>query len=86
MDSIKVFSPGSITNLSCGYDILGLCLENRGDEITVSKTSSKGIIISIVEGYDLTNDINENVAGIAAQAMLKEINAVSYTHLRAHET
>ena len=74
MDSIKVFSPGSITNLSCGYDILGLCLENRGDEITVSKTSSKGIIISIVEGYDLTNDINENVAGIAAQAMLKEIN------------
>ena len=73
MDSIKVFSPGSITNLSCGYDILGLCLENRGDEITVSKTSSKGIIISIIEGYDLTNDINENVAGIAAQAMLKEI-------------
>jgi homoserine kinase len=74
MDSIKVFSPGSITNLSCGYDILGLCLENRGDEIKVSKTSSKGIIISIDEGYDLTNDINENVAGIAAQAMLKEIN------------
>ena len=36
MDSIKVFSPGSITNLSCGYDILGLCLQNRGDEITVS--------------------------------------------------
>ena len=74
MDSIKVFSPGSITNLSCGYDILGLCLDNRGDEITVSKTNSKGIIISIVEGYDLTNDINENVAGIAAHAMLKEIN------------
>ena len=48
IDTIKVFSPGSITNLSCGYDILGLCLENRGDEITVSKTSSKGIIISIV--------------------------------------
>ena len=62
MNSIKVFSPGSITNLSCGYDILGLCLENRGDEITVSKTSSKGIIISTVEGYNLTNDINENVA------------------------
>jgi homoserine kinase len=60
--------------LSCGYDILGLCLENRGDEIIVSKTSSKGIIISIDEGYDLTNDINKNVAGIAAQAMLKEIN------------
>jgi homoserine kinase len=74
MDSIKVFSPGSITNLSCGYDILGLCLENRGDEIKVSKTSSKGIIISTNGGYNLTNNINENVAGIAAQAMLKEID------------
>ena len=41
MDSIKVFSPGSITNLSCGYDILGVCLENRGDEITVTKTNKK---------------------------------------------
>ena len=54
MDSIKVFSPGSITNLSCGYDILGLCLQNRGDEITVSKTNKKGIIIKSVEGYHLT--------------------------------
>ena len=74
MDSIKVFSPGSITNLSCGYDILGLCLENRGDEIKVSKTSSKGIIINTTGGYNLTDDINENVAGIAAQSMLKEID------------
>ena len=46
MDSIKVFSPGSITNLSCGYDILGVCLENRGDEITVTKTNKKEITIS----------------------------------------
>ncbi|MDA9595542.1 homoserine kinase [Flavobacteriaceae bacterium] len=74
MDSIKVFSPGSITNLSCGYDILGLCLQNRGDEITVSKTNKKGIIIKSIEGHVLTRDINKNVAGIAAQALLKNIN------------
>ena len=42
MDSIKVFSPGSITNLSCGYDVLGVCLENRGDEIEVHKTVLRG--------------------------------------------
>ena len=27
MKEIKVFSPASIANLSCGYDILGVCLE-----------------------------------------------------------
>ena len=73
MDSIKVFSPGSITNLSCGYDVLGVCLENRGDEIEVIKTMSKGIEIESKDSFNISNDINENVAGIAAQAMLKNI-------------
>jgi len=66
MDKIKVFSPGSITNLSCGYDILGVCLNNRGDEITVTKTANKGIIIKSNDNYNISSDINENVAGIAA--------------------
>ena len=65
MDSIKVFSPGSITNLSCGYDVLGVCLENRGDEIEVIKTMSKGIEIESKDSFNISNDIN----------------AVSYTHL-----
>lgn len=72
MDKIKVFSPGSITNLSCGYDILGVCLNNRGDEITVTKTENKGIIIKSNYDYNISNDINKNVAGIAAQALLKK--------------
>ncbi len=74
MESIRVFSPGSITNLSCGYDILGMCLESRGDEITVSKTGKKGVTIKSISGFDLTKDINENVSGIAAQSLLSKIN------------
>ena len=74
MESIKVFSPGSITNLSCGYDILGVCLENRGDEIKVSKTNQKSITIKSVNGFNLTKDIYKNVSGIAAQALMKKID------------
>ena len=74
MESIKVFAPGSITNLSCGYDILGVCLDNRGDEIKVSKTNKKGITIKSISGYELSKDINQNVSGIAAQALLSEID------------
>ena len=58
MDSIKVFSPGSITNLSCGYDVLGVCLENRGDEIEVLKTMSKGIEIESKDSFNISNNIN----------------------------
>ena len=74
MESIKVFSPGSITNLSCGYDILGVCLQNRGDEIIVKKTNKKEIIIKSNDEYNISKDINKNVAGIAAQALLKNID------------
>ena len=55
MDSIKVFSPGSITNLSCGYDVLGVCLENRGDEIEILKTMSKGIEIESKDSFSINS-------------------------------
>ena len=58
MKEIKVFAPASIANLSCGYDILGVCLDNIGDEITVRKTKKKGITIKKVSGQKLSTDIS----------------------------
>ena len=72
MTEIKVFAPASIANLSCGYDILGVCLDNIGDEITVRKTKKKGITIKKVLGQKLSTDISINVAGVSATALLNE--------------
>jgi homoserine kinase len=72
MNEIKVFAPASIANLSCGYDILGVCLDNIGDEITVRKTKKKGVIIKQVSGQKLSSDISINVAGVSATALLNE--------------
>ncbi|MBT6654223.1 MAG: homoserine kinase [Flavobacteriaceae bacterium] len=72
MNEIKVFSPASIANLSCGYDILGVCLDNIGDEITVRKTKKKGVVIKKVSGQKLSTDISLNVAGVSATALLNE--------------
>ena len=72
MNEIKVFSPASIANLSCGYDILGVCLDNIGDEITVRKTKKKGVVIKKVSGQNLSTDISLNVAGVSATALLNE--------------
>ena len=73
MDTIKVFSPGSVTNLSCGYDILGFCLDKVGDTIIVKKTPEQGLRISSIDKYDLPLSIDKNVAGIAAKAMINEV-------------
>ena len=72
MNEIKVFSPASIANLSCGYDILGVCLDNIGDEITVRKTKKKGVVIKKVSGQKLSTYISLNVAGVSATALLNE--------------
>ena len=73
MHRIKVFSPGSVTNLSCGYDILGFCLDKVGDTIIVKKTAEQGLRISSIDKYDLPLSIDENVAWISAKAMINEV-------------
>ncbi|WP_338734054.1 homoserine kinase [Mangrovimonas cancribranchiae] len=71
MDTIKIFSPATVANVSCGFDVLGFCLDSVGDDMIIRKTKSKGITISKIEGYSLPLDPEENVAGVAGLAILK---------------
>jgi homoserine kinase len=72
MKQIKIFCPATVSNLSCGFDVLGLCLDNVGDEMIIRKSEKPGIRISRITGADLSQDPEKNVAGIAALAMLSE--------------
>ena len=74
MTSIKLFCPATIANLSCGFDVLGLCLDNVGDEMIVRKTSEKGIKITKIVGADLPLETEKNVAGVAALAMISNLD------------
>jgi homoserine kinase len=74
MESIKVFCPATVANLSCGFDVLGLCLDAVGDEMIIHKSPIKGIRITKITGAELPLEIEKNVAGVAAQALLKEVN------------
>lgn len=72
MDYIKLFCPATIANLSCGFDVLGLCLDNVGDEMTVRKISEKVVRITKIEGADLPLEPENNTASVSALAMLRE--------------
>jgi len=81
MNEIKIFCPATIANLSCGFDVLGLCLETIGDEMIIRKSAEKGIRITKITGADLPLETEKNVAGVAALAICKEaINRVSFEH------
>lgn len=73
-NEIKIFCPATIANLNCGFDVMGLCLEGIGDEMIIRKVAEKGIRIIKITGADLPLEIEKNVAGVAALALLNSKN------------
>ncbi|MEZ4797815.1 MAG: homoserine kinase [Flavobacteriaceae bacterium] len=71
---IKIFSPATVANVACGFDVLGFCLDNKGDEMVIRKVDEKGIKITHIEGYDLPYEVEKNVAGVSALAMYEHLN------------
>lgn len=74
MNQIKVFTPATIANVSCGFDILGLCLDSVGDEMIIRTSDVSGVQITKIEGQDLPFEADRNVAGVAVNALLKALN------------
>lgn len=75
MKSIRVFCPGTIANVSCGFDVLGLSLAGVGDYMTVTQTATKGITISEILGQNLPLETTQNVAGVAGVALLEALES-----------
>jgi homoserine kinase len=74
MEKIRIFSPATVANVGCGFDVLGFCLDKVGDEMVVKKSQRKGIFITKIEGFELPYDVHENVAGVSALAMYAELD------------
>jgi homoserine kinase len=74
MNEIKIFSPATVANVACGFDVLGFCLDNVGDDMIIRKSVKKGIHITKIEGFDLPYDAELNVAGVSALAMYETLD------------
>ena len=74
--SIKVFSPATVSNVTCGFDVLGFALEKPGDIIVARENASKGAHINqIIGSQNIPIDPLENVATVAANALLKHLGS-----------
>ncbi|WP_055446133.1 homoserine kinase [Lacinutrix mariniflava] len=72
MNEIKIFSPATVANVSCGFDVLGFCIDTIGDEMVIRKTKEKGIKITKIVGADLPFETEKNVASVSALAMYND--------------
>src|SRR6476661_9520071 len=85
MESVKIIAPATIANLVCGFDILGLAINNPRDIMEVQLREEPGIVIHHKDEHRLPEDPSQNVAGVALMAMLEEVdNSFFFSSRRRH--
>jgi homoserine kinase len=74
-DSIKVFAPATVANVTCGFDILGFAVDQPGDEITLKKSSSGQVKILAItgDGGALPLDSDKNTCSAVIKMFLKDL-------------
>ena len=72
--TVRVECPATIANLVCGFDILGLALNDPQDIMELTLTDEPGIRISHSDTHPLPTDPLQNVAGVALLALMQETN------------
>ena len=70
---VKVLAPATVANLVCGFDVLGMCLNEPNDLMEIRLLDEKKIIIISADGYPLPLDPMQNTAGAPLVEMLLEI-------------
>lgn len=78
MTKIIVHSPGTVANLVCGFDILGLALHDPYDIMEVSLIDEPRVIIHNPDEYNLPTDPEKNVAGVVFLAALEKANGKGF--------
>jgi homoserine kinase len=70
---IKVFAPASVTNVSCGFDIMGFAIDGPGDELKLKITKKPGIVISKITGDNgkLPKQVEKNTAGKSIASLVQ---------------
>ena len=69
-----VHAPATVANMVCGFDVLGMCLDQPYDIMEVTLLDERKVIIKSKDGYNLPKDPALNTAGAPLLAILEEID------------
>jgi homoserine kinase len=74
MTSVTAFAPATVSNVACGFDVLGFALDHPGDEVT-ARFAEPGVRIDDIsgDGGRLPREAARNTAGVAALALLTSL-------------
>ncbi len=76
LHTVKVFAPATVTNVSCGFDIMGFALHQPGDVVVLRRSGQAGLTIKKIQGHanSIPFEASKNTAGKAVLSMMKALN------------
>ena len=75
MKSIKVRCPGTVANLVCGFDILGMALSEPYDLMELMLLDEPKVIIYNKDNFNLPTEADKNVAGVVLLSIMEKMNS-----------
>lgn len=72
--TIKIKCPASVGNISCGFDVLGMALQEPFDIMEMKLLDVPGVIMHHRDSFGLPENAEKNVAGVVLLATLKRTN------------
>jgi homoserine kinase len=84
---IGAFAPATVSNVACGFDVLGFALDEPGDLVIAGPSDAPGVTIVDIVGDRgrLPRDARRNTAGAAVSALLSHLQTTRGVALTVHK-
>ncbi|MEO5946654.1 MAG: homoserine kinase [Chitinophagaceae bacterium] len=77
MEKIKIKCPGTVANLVCGFDILGMALNEPNDIMEITLLDEPRVIIHNRDNYNLPTEPEKNVAGVVFLSVMEKVGGTA---------
>lgn len=74
MKEVEVKCPATVANLVCGFDILGMALQEPYDLMKLRLIDEPRVYITNKDEYDLPTEPEKNVAGVVLLAIMEKMD------------
>src|SRR5690606_35735178 len=74
-DSVRVFAPATVANMICGFDVLGVAIDEPGDEVYMRRVDQPGVRLVNITGDDgrLPREAEKNTVSASVLTFLQHI-------------
>lgn len=85
MKKVKIKVPGTVANLVCGFDILGMAVHEPHDDMEFQLLDEPKVIIHHTDSFGLPEEPEKNVAGVVLLRILEHLGTDKGIEVTIHK-